>query len=602
MAGEKRASLLLALALSFAFSAYGLSRIWRQSFIAIDGQRYFTFADDALITLRYGWNLAHGDGLVWNAGERVEGITNLGWALAAAAMSLFVDKRLLPPAMLGAALALVLATAFAFRSLFRRAAGDGRGEPRPVLEAVAFLLPLSYFPFVYWSLRGMETSLLGALMAFGASRLAAAGRNPSPGGAALFGAAFLTRPDVLVPCGAVLGLRLLRALTTRTATARHLAEAATAGGFVAAASLFRLLYYGSIVPNTYRLKVSGLSVIERIEGNGLPYVRTFLESAVLLGALLVVSLVLRPTWEKWILVSIPASALVYTVYVGGDAFPQLRFLAPYVPYAFLALLLDGPRLAAALASSTAGTRAAGARRAAVVLAVLAVFLGLGRSHPVANYVHGLGRPQPDDMANIDTAVYLGRILKPGASVGVAYGGSVPFYTGLYAVDFLGRSDRRIASLPQDTTGAVSWNGLRSVPGHNKYDLRHSILERRPTYVAGFKWGSQDVTAEGLELYRPVAVDFSTWSDFDSRAILLLEGSDHVRWELVAGTDLPSPHARVDAEGPEAGFRARRPDRVSGRLSLPRTGSSPVKLAAATVSSLEPLQQSGGGPPAELPEL
>ena len=45
----------------------------------IDGQRYYALFDDAMISMRYAWNLAHGNGLVWNPGERVEGFTNPLW-------------------------------------------------------------------------------------------------------------------------------------------------------------------------------------------------------------------------------------------------------------------------------------------------------------------------------------------------------------------------------------------------------------------------------------------------------------------------------------------------------------------------------------------
>jgi len=98
------------------------------------------------------------------------------------------------------------------------------------------------------------------------------------------------------------------------------------------------------------------------------------------------------------------------------------------------------------------------------------------------------------------------------------------------VDFLGKCDPRVARLPPDTTGAISWSGLRSVPGHNKYDLRYSILQRRPTYVAGLKWGRQDVTREGLRYYERLPIDFLTWSDFDLHAVLLLKDSRDADWK------------------------------------------------------------------------
>ena len=81
---------------SFGFLYYGALFIWKTSFIAIDGLRYFTVADDALITFRYGWNLSRGLGLVWNVGEYVEGITSLLWTSYAGLLSFLLPKRYVP--------------------------------------------------------------------------------------------------------------------------------------------------------------------------------------------------------------------------------------------------------------------------------------------------------------------------------------------------------------------------------------------------------------------------------------------------------------------------------------------------------------------------
>ena len=49
---------------------------------SVDGRTYFTLFDDAMVSMRFGRNLAEGGGLVWNAGgEHVEGYTNLLWTL-----------------------------------------------------------------------------------------------------------------------------------------------------------------------------------------------------------------------------------------------------------------------------------------------------------------------------------------------------------------------------------------------------------------------------------------------------------------------------------------------------------------------------------------
>ena len=138
----------------------------------------------------------------------------------------------------------------------------------------------------------------------------------------------------------------------------------------------------------------------------------------------------------------------------------------------------------------------------------------------------------DNVANINTAIYLGRILKTGASVGVLYAGSIPYYTGFYAIDFLGKSDPFIAQLPPDTSGAVAWRGLKSVPGHSKYNLRYSILARKPTYVADTKWGRDDVTEEVRKRYVAIPVGFRTWSEYNDREILLLRDSPCVDWSAI----------------------------------------------------------------------
>jgi hypothetical protein len=62
---------------SLLFTVWSATFIYRTSFIAIDGQRYFCLFDVAMISMRYAWNLSHGNGLVWNAGDYVLGNPDL---------------------------------------------------------------------------------------------------------------------------------------------------------------------------------------------------------------------------------------------------------------------------------------------------------------------------------------------------------------------------------------------------------------------------------------------------------------------------------------------------------------------------------------------
>src|SRR5688572_19232090 len=70
---------------------------WAAKFIAwnsiqTSSGRYFCLFDDAMVSLRYAWNLAHGDGLVWNPGERVEGVTCFLFTLYMSLGALFLGK------------------------------------------------------------------------------------------------------------------------------------------------------------------------------------------------------------------------------------------------------------------------------------------------------------------------------------------------------------------------------------------------------------------------------------------------------------------------------------------------------------------------------
>jgi hypothetical protein len=238
---------------------------------------------------------------------------------------------------------------------------------------------------------------------------------------------------------------------------------------------------------------------------------------------------------KFTLVGLPAAMIVYTVYVGGDAFAGWRFLAPYIPFALLSLLLDLPQLDHGIRSYLAQGRLGSWRSSLITAGFIVFILTIARPPMIDNYGYLLQNPNPTDVANINTAIWLNDVLEPSATVGLFYAGSVPFYTSFYAYDFLGKSDRYIAKLPPDKSGAVSWQGQTSVPGHNKYDLHYSILDKQPTYVENVKWASQDVTVAALKLYQPVSVPFTTGFSYSNHEILLRRESPFVRWKRITGT-------------------------------------------------------------------
>src|SRR5688500_7701941 len=116
--------------------------------------RAFT-VDDAYISFRYADNLAAGRGLVYNAGERVEGYSNLLWTLVLAALEVVGADMVVGSKVLGA----VLATA----SLVPVYLLARRLRPFDGVPCLATWMLASSFGFTGYAVFGLETSLFLAL-------------------------------------------------------------------------------------------------------------------------------------------------------------------------------------------------------------------------------------------------------------------------------------------------------------------------------------------------------------------------------------------------------------------------------------------------------
>src|SRR4029079_6818391 len=136
-------------------AAISLAAIW-QATVVIDHQRYYYLDDDQMISMRYARNLVDGLGLVWNAGDRVEGYTNLGWVFVMAAVhAVGVPERLtsLAVELINIGLAVVILV-FTDR-LLRRFASPPGWLRFAVLGTLALSIDL-----IYWAVNGFETTLL----------------------------------------------------------------------------------------------------------------------------------------------------------------------------------------------------------------------------------------------------------------------------------------------------------------------------------------------------------------------------------------------------------------------------------------------------------
>jgi hypothetical protein len=190
--------------------------------------------DDFYITYRYAWHLAHGDGLVFNLGERVFGLSNPGLALVLAGLHWVTGARIEILATIVFAVALLGIVGCLVRS------APDRGSWPEILLGGVLLLSSAFV----WKSQGSETSLALCLLLASA---AFAERRPILAGL-LGGAAVWVRPDTGLGL-AVLGVLLIRAQKKLPWRWAVTAALVILGGALAAYATF-----GTILPITFESK------------------------------------------------------------------------------------------------------------------------------------------------------------------------------------------------------------------------------------------------------------------------------------------------------------------------------------------------------------
>ncbi|MBW2528661.1 MAG: hypothetical protein JRI23_31090 [Deltaproteobacteria bacterium] len=403
--------------------------------LAAHAAYYFPFlSDDALISLRYARRFAGGLGLTWTDGERVEGYTDLGWVLihAASAAVGFDPIASVRAVGLAGALAAILAVSVDPGSLQLSAKR---------LLTGGLVLALTT-PLAVWAIGGLEHGFMAGLLAVGLlyfHRLLERERPPSRevwGTGLLFALLAVMRADgILLFALAALGALLAGGL--RLATWGLLARMAVLpAAFVGGQLLFRLGYYGELVPNTALVKVSLTTSRIRF---GLDHVLCGAAALNVLWIGVLVSLgacIRRAPRHRYV---VPLTVTIgwwgYVAFVGGDIFPGWRqLLLGIVPLALL--VADG--------ASHLKLRRRRARLAAAVL--VAVLLGVYPTVQTWESENVRAKEERWEWDGYGLALLLKQAF--GAQqplVAVDAAGAVPYWSELPALDMLGLNDKHIAT-------------------------------------------------------------------------------------------------------------------------------------------------------------
>jgi arabinofuranosyltransferase len=401
----------------------------------------FTPVDDAFITYRYSRNLAAGEGLVFNPGERVEGYSSLSWALLLAAG----DALGLPLPELSKLLGIALGAG----TLLLVA---GRGSPVRLLAAGLLAV---WLPAVYHFQNGLETALAAFLVT--ALVTLPAGRAPLLAAALLV----LTRPEGLL---AVLLWGFCSWMTDRDRRPRHeLTLAAVAGLAFAGQLAFRQLYYGEWIANSARAKLlplgdalpRGLADLGRFAFEGTAY---GLLAALVLAGLLASR---KDTGDEARALRSEAAFLVLfgvaLAASGGDSFPLWRFYIPLAPILFLAAARGLDRL----------------RPPRISLALPAVALLAALWVPGPGFVRRIAVEASWRELWTTLGQNLARAVPPGTSIALCPVGALPYASGLKVIDMLGLTDPHIARVAPDRRYVYA--------GHQRHDGGY-VLSRKPDLI------------------------------------------------------------------------------------------------------------------------
>jgi len=204
--------------------------------------------DDAYITFRYAQNLTDGLGLVYNEGERIEGFSNLSWLLLIAAGM----KAGFDPIICAKYLSLLfgLLTIFISTMLARRFAGrDGN-----LLFLLCPLVLASSAHFCFWTFSGLETVFFSTLIVLSAYLYFRESERSLPVSAIVLSIIAFSRPEGL----GYVAVFVAADLIDRTKAAPRRPRVFCFYGIllvsIASLILFKLIYFGSILPNTYYAK------------------------------------------------------------------------------------------------------------------------------------------------------------------------------------------------------------------------------------------------------------------------------------------------------------------------------------------------------------
>ena len=462
--------------------------------------------DDAYVTFRYSKHVVDGLGPVWNRDYAVEGYTDFLWMVCVAVgLKLGLSAEAASYAFSLPSFAIPLLIVF---DLGRRVLPNERWA------LLATWLSGTTYSFLMYATGGLETQL-HAMLVLGIIDLVLRTRqegNAPPkrmlGLSLLMALALMARPDSVVPSAIAGGFVLFTLLFPKPVAAGAGARAnpwlslacliLPAVALVLPWLLWKLSFYGDIVPNTFYTKL-GLHRSATLV-RGAVYVSWLFISywwlpLIVLIAIRARKLLLSLVSPLFVLIVYAGAWLGYVTWVGGDLM-EFRLLTSVIPIVILLMLAvfsataPSPRLTAAL--------------------VVVMLLG--------SVSHGLAFPKYVNPRGIDTipglqenaakfrevGERLGADLRGRGEVTIAVSpaGFIPYFSEARTIDVLGLNDRWVSREGFVRTGCnvclgharlatfayMNQSGVNLILAHPQWAHEKLACARRDDIMKGMLWG------------------------------------------------------------------------------------------------------------------
>ncbi len=321
--------------------------------------------DDAYISYRYVANYLNGNGLVYNIGERVEGFTNFGWVIYMLLWGTLGANIILVSKITGMLFGggVVVLTYLIAREVLEK-------KDKWFALIPVYIVACNQ-SLAYWSPAGLETA------AFAFFAMLAVWLYLKRSWLLIFAFVLLVlvRPDGALVVGLLIVVEAIEHRELPSFTLKCTAVALLVSiPFV----VFKLAYYGSILPNPFYAK-TGITMTQL--KNGVEYTGRFMRDYGFYGAAFILPLLaikrLKPA-----AVSILIFSVLFTLYVtliGGDVLKVHRF---YLPIFGLIATLTIVGVLALVKGVPKFTRAAAGITVGIVLSVLTFMLA---DSYIANY-------------------------------------------------------------------------------------------------------------------------------------------------------------------------------------------------------------------------